>query len=176
MSMVSTTDAPSRKGAGLRAPAPLRRLGAVGRRVWTAGGPVAEGLAGHLAAVARGVRAGREEIRRLEAWAAEARHAAASIRGANAGRVSAVLAAGPLVSAEDVTSGARISRMTAERMLNRMTEMGLIREITGAGRFRLWQAKPISGRAGRYRFCGWTGSARAGEASQMTNIRNLGAT
>jgi hypothetical protein len=119
---------------------PFVPLGAAGRRVWTAGGPVAERLAGHLAAVASGARAGREEIRRLEAWAAEARCATAGIRGQNAGRVIAILAARPLVSAEDVATGAAISRMTAERMLNRMTAMGVIREITGAARFRLWRA------------------------------------
>ena len=117
-------------------------LGAAGRRVWTAGGTIEGRLAGHLAAVASGARAGREEIRRLEAWAAEARQATAGIRGANAGRVIAVLAARPLVSAEDVATGAGISRMTAERMLNRMLTMGVIREITGASRFRLWQATP----------------------------------
>jgi Fic family protein len=102
-------------------------------------------VAGHLAALATGARAGREEIRRLEAWAAEARQATAVIRGANAGRVIAVLAARPLVSAEDVATGAGISRMTAERMLNRMTNLGVIREITGASRFRLWRANPSAG-------------------------------
>ncbi|MFC0201224.1 DUF1403 family protein [Paracoccus rhizosphaerae] len=115
-------------------------LGSAGRRVWTAGGDVAARLAGHLAAVAAGARAGRDEIRRLDNWAAEARRAIEGIRGANADRVITVPAARPLVSAEDVATGAGISRMTAERMLNRMTEIGVIREITGASRFRLWRA------------------------------------
>jgi hypothetical protein len=115
-------------------------LGPAGRRVWTAGGAVEERLAAHLAALSTGARASREEIRRIEAWAAEARRATAAIRGENAGRVIAVLAARPLASAEDVATGAGISRMTAERMLNRLTEMGVFREITGASRFRLWRA------------------------------------
>lgn len=117
-------------------------LGAAGRRVWTAGGAIEERLAGHLAAVASGARAGREEIRRLEAWSAEARVATSGIRGANAERVIAVLAARPLVSAEDVAAGAGISRMTAERMLNRIKGLGVVREIVGASRFRLWRANP----------------------------------
>ena len=124
---------------------PFVPLGAAGRRVWTAGGSVAERLAGHLAAVSAGARAGREEIRRLAAWALEARFATSGIRGRNAGRVIAVLATRPLVSAEDVATGAGISRMTAERMLNRMTDMGVIREITGATRFRLWRANQSAG-------------------------------
>ena len=119
-------------------------LGPAGRRVWTAGGAVEERLAAHLAALSTGARASREEIRRIEAWAAEARRATAGIRGENAGRVIAVLAARPLASAEDVAAGAGISRMTAERMLNRMTELGVIREITGASRFRLWRANPAA--------------------------------
>lgn len=117
-------------------------LGSAGRRVWTASGTVNARLAGHLAAISAGARAARDEIRRLASWAAEARQATAGIRGGNAGRVIAVLAARPLVSAEDVAAGAGISRMTAERMLNKMTAMGVIREITGAARFRLWRANP----------------------------------
>lgn len=124
---------------------PFAPLGPAGRRVWTAGGGVEARLAGHLAAVAAGARAGRDEIRRLAAWAAGAREATACIRGENASRVIAVLAARPLVSAEDVAAGAGISRMTAERMLNRMTAMGVIREITGAARFRLWRSNPSAG-------------------------------
>ena len=79
----------------------------------------------NLGAVASGAHTGREEIRRLEAWAAKARFATSGIRGQNAARVIAVLAARPLVSAEDVATGAGIIRMTAERMLDWMTEMGL---------------------------------------------------
>ena len=60
-------------------------LGPAGRRVWTAGGAVEERLAAHLAALSTGARASREEIRRIEAWAAEARRATAAIRGENAG-------------------------------------------------------------------------------------------
>lgn len=100
------------------------------------------GAVGHLAAVANGARAGRDEIRRLEACAAEARRVTSGIRGQNAGRVIAVLAARPLVSVDDVATGAGISRMNAKGMLNRMTEMGVIREITGASRFQLWWADP----------------------------------
>ncbi|SCY97016.1 HTH DNA binding domain-containing protein [Paracoccus tibetensis] len=78
----------------------------------------------------------------MESWAVEAREATTGIRGENADRVIAVFAACPLVSAEDVAAGAGISRVTAERMLNRVTAMGVIREITGAARFRLWRANP----------------------------------
>ena len=50
------------------------------------------------------------------------------------------LAAQPLVSAATVEESAGISRMTAKRLLARMQEMGLIREVTGSRRFRVWSA------------------------------------
>lgn len=117
-------------------------LGTGGRRVWTLGGPVEARLAAHLEALRRGARAAREELARVAEWAVRARAATAGVRGPNPGRVIAVLAARPLASAEDVARAAGISRMTAERMLNRMTDLGMIREITGASRFRLWCANP----------------------------------
>lgn len=101
-------------------------LGPAGRRVWTLGGPVEIRLAAHLAA-----RSGPERERRgtnpaPDGLGAEARHVTAAIRGGNPGRVNDVLAARPLVSAEEVATGAGISRMTtAERMLNRLTQKGV---------------------------------------------------
>lgn len=53
----------------------------------------------------------------------------------------AVLAAHPLLLTADVARRARVSRITAERVLARLQDMGLIREATGAIRFRLWAAK-----------------------------------
>ncbi|MDF3607057.1 hypothetical protein PE067_13495 [Paracoccus sp. DMF-8] len=41
----------------------------------------------------------------------------------------------------DVATRAGVSRITAERLLARMQAMGLIREATGATRYRLWAAK-----------------------------------
>jgi len=45
-----------------------------------------------------------------------------------------------MASAMQVEAEARISRIMAARMLNRLTEMGLVREITRGKRFRLWTA------------------------------------
>ena len=39
-----------------------------------------------------------------------------------------------------VEAEAGISRITAERMLNRLAQMGLTREVTGGSRFRFWAA------------------------------------
>ncbi len=43
-----------------------------------------------------------------------------------------------------IEQAAGISRDTAERLLARMQDMGLVREITGASRFRIWAARTYS--------------------------------
>ena len=55
-------------------------------------------------------------------------------------RVIAELAAQPLLSAAMLEAQTGISRDTAERLLARLRDLGLAREITGARRFRLWTA------------------------------------
>ncbi|QDA36969.1 DUF1403 family protein (plasmid) [Paracoccus liaowanqingii] len=40
----------------------------------------------------------------------------------------------------EMETRAGISRPTAERMLKRLNELGLTREVTGNRRFRLWTA------------------------------------
>ncbi|CAM3072814.1 DUF1403 domain-containing protein [Paracoccus nototheniae] len=115
-------------------------LGRHGRRVWTGFGPPGDRLTAHLTAIAAAAREGRAQIGQIARWAKAARTATHDVKGSNPARVIAVLAARPLVSAMQVEAEAGISRITAERMLNRMTAMGLIRETTGGRRFRLWAA------------------------------------
>ncbi|MFN3275661.1 MAG: hypothetical protein ACK41U_13425 [Paracoccus sp. (in: a-proteobacteria)] len=71
-------------------------------------------------------------------WCEQARAATAGIKGDNAAKVVAVLASRPLVSAMELEVKAAISRPTAERMLKRLTDLGLTREVTGHRRVRLW--------------------------------------
>lgn len=115
-------------------------LGRAGRRVWIDGGPPAERLRRHLEAVLQGATEARRELRRVADWAARAQDAIAAIKGENPGRVIAVLAAHPLMTTAMVETATGISRDTAERLLARMQAMGIVREITGARRYRLWAA------------------------------------
>lgn len=115
-------------------------LGRHGRGVWIDGGPPADRLRRHLAAVTQGVGEARQELLRLADWQARALQATARIKGDNPARVIAELAAHPLLSAAMVEARAGISRDTAERLLARLQSLGLAREITGARRFRLWAA------------------------------------
>lgn len=117
---------------------PFLPLGRLGRGVWIESGDAARRLARHLEAVRRGADAARAQMQRLTEWAGNARRATAPVKGHNLSRVIPVLVAHPLVSAAMVEEGAGISRITAERLLTKMQTMGLIREVTGARRFRLW--------------------------------------
>lgn len=113
-------------------------LGRHGRRVWTGFGSPEDRLAAHLIAVHEGAQEARTLILGICAWCEQARAATAGIKGSNAARVVAVLASRPLISAMELEVQAAISRPTAERMLKRLTDLGLTREVTGHRRFRLW--------------------------------------
>lgn len=115
-------------------------LGRHGRAIWTDGGPPEARLARHLAAVARGAADACRMLDRLACWAQAAREATAAIKGRNPARIIAALAAHPVLHTAQVEDLAGISRDTAERLLSRMRALGLVREITGARRFRLWAA------------------------------------
>lgn len=115
-------------------------MGRHGRQVWTDSGEVETRLIQHLAALAAGAGEARRHLLGLRAWADEARRRTESIKGRNPGRVIAALAAHPLMTTAMVEEAAGISRDTAERLLARMHDMGLLREVTGTRRFRLWTA------------------------------------
>lgn len=115
-------------------------LGRHGRVVWIDGGPPLARMQRQLEAVALAAQEARREILRVRDWSERARRAVAGIKGENPARVVAALAAQPLLSAAMVEAETGISRDTAERLLARLQAMGLVREITGARRFRLWTA------------------------------------
>lgn len=115
-------------------------LGRHGRQVWGDTGTPPERLHRHLLAVTEGCAEARLHLRRVAEWAAEAVKRTEAIKGKNPARVIAALAAQPLMSTAMVEQATGTSRDTAERLLARMHQMGLVREMTGTRRFRLWAA------------------------------------
>ncbi|MGB0748532.1 MAG: helix-turn-helix domain-containing protein [Magnetospiraceae bacterium] len=76
----------------------------------------------------------------LEAWQERAAHALKGRSGRTPKRLVEILSEWPLVSApmaEEITGA---SRAAAQRNLNDFTALGLIREVTGQGRYRVWCA------------------------------------
>ncbi|MFV0303232.1 MAG: DUF1403 family protein [Paracoccus sp. (in: a-proteobacteria)] len=125
------------EGAG---PLVMAPMGQAGRRVWNAGGDPQAFLGTWCGAVAAGCEDGFQQTLRIMAWAERATTATARIKGGNAALVSEMLMAYPVVSAAALEAEAAISRDTAERLLARLHGLGLIRELTGARRYRLWAA------------------------------------
>lgn len=119
---------------------PFTPLGQSGRRVWRQSGPAQARLSAWLDALQGGAARARAEAIRLDDWAARATAATARMKGDTPARVISALRAAPVMTTEMVEQQIGASRDTAERSLARLLAMGLIREITGTRRFRLWSA------------------------------------
>lgn len=98
-------------------------------------------LGRYLSAVAQGAVGAKAELSRIRSWAQKAKAETAQIKGDTPARIIDALVAKPLCSTEMVEQKLGVSRDTAERVLRRLHEMGVVREITGAARFRLWAAR-----------------------------------
>ena len=78
---------------------------------------------------------------RLADWHREASQRIADLSGRTPGRLLSVLEAWPLVSAPLAEAEARVSRATVQRNFERLMRRGVVREITGQGRYRIWTAR-----------------------------------
>lgn len=116
--------------------APLAMGGAGGLR---AGGPPADRLAHWLDGMETASLTAMRHLDDIEAWAARAEAAMTPLSGRTPPSLRAVLTEWPIVSASmaEVLTGA--SRAAIQRNIAWMEERGLIREVTGLGRYRLWR-------------------------------------
>lgn len=112
-----------------------------GMRQLAGTGPARLGV--FFAALAQGATQGRTELLQLQAWQARALDRVARIKGNNPARIIAALMARPIASTEMIETATGVSRDTAERLLARLHDMGLVREVTGARRFRIWAAAVV---------------------------------
>ncbi|MBA4491575.1 hypothetical protein [Paracoccus sp. S1E-3] len=119
---------------------PFAPLGRAGRRVLRRGGPPEARLRDHCVAVTDAATASRQDLLRLQGWAERAARMTAAIKGYDPGKIIAALITHPQALTATIETTAGISRDTAERLLTRMQAMGLVREITGTRRFRIWSA------------------------------------
>ena len=76
----------------------------------------------------------------IQAWSARAETMMAPLSGKTPPTLRAVLTEWPLVSAPMAETLTGASRATVQRNLAWMETRGLIREVTGQGRFRMWRA------------------------------------
>jgi hypothetical protein len=117
---------------------PLAMGGAVGLR---AGGPPADRLARWLDGMEKGCLTAMRHLDDIEAWTARAKTEMSPLSGKTPPALRSVLTEWPLVSAPMAEALTGVSRAAIQRNFAWMEARGLIREVTGQGRFRMWRNK-----------------------------------
>lgn len=117
--------------------APLAMGGAGGLR---AGGAPAARLARWLDGLDNACLSAMRHLDDIEAWSARAAKIMAPLSGRTPPALCAALTEWPLVSAPMAEKLTKASRAAVQRNLAWMEVHGLVREVTGQGRFRFWRA------------------------------------
>ena len=117
--------------------APLVMGGAGGPR---AGGPPAARLARWLDGMDTACLTAMRHLDDIEAWSARAEADMTALSGKTPRALRAVLTEWPLVSAPIAEALTGASRAAVQRNLAWMEARGLIHEVTGQGRYRMWRA------------------------------------
>ncbi len=107
----------------------------------SAGGAPERRLAAWIQGAHRAVLAALMTLDRLAAWRQRGEAETADLSGRTPARLIATLAAQPMLGAALAETETRASRAAVLRNLDLLTARGLVREVTGQGRFRVWAAK-----------------------------------
>ena len=116
--------------------APLAMGGGVGLR---AGGPPADRLARWLDGMASTCLTAMRHLDDIEAWSARAEAEMTSLSGKTPRALRVTLTEWPLVSAPMAEALTGTSRAAVQRNFAWMEARGLVREMTGQGRYRMWR-------------------------------------
>ena len=115
--------------------APLAMGGTGGLHV---SGLPSERLVCWLEGMESAVLSSMRHLDQIEAWGEKAKNVSAELSGRTLPALRRVLVEWPLVSASMAEALTGVSRTAAQRNLAWMEAQGLIREVTGQGRFRMW--------------------------------------
>lgn len=107
----------------------------------TASGAPERRLAAWLQGAHRAVLAALMALDRLALWRARAETQTADLSGRTPARMIAALATHPMLGAPQAEAETGASRAAVLRNLDLLEARGLVREVTGQGRFRVWTAK-----------------------------------
>lgn len=100
----------------------------------------AKGLAVWLAGAEQATLAALLQLDRIEIWHARALTTIADMSGRTPGLLITSVLKWPLITAPLAERETGASRAAVQRNLDILTERGLLREITGQGRYRIWSA------------------------------------
>ena len=81
------------------------------------------------------------ELDRITAWHGRALAATAHLSGRTPARLIDALTDWPMLSAEALETLTGASRAAVQRNIDKLEDLGLTREVTGQGRFRMWKAR-----------------------------------
>ncbi|MGJ5620602.1 MarR family transcriptional regulator [Sulfitobacter sp. MF3-043] len=80
------------------------------------------------------------QLDRIASWRDKANTATGHLSGRTPARLIGALTDWPILSAEALETLTRVSRAAVQRNIDKLEKLGLIREVTGQGRFRMWRA------------------------------------
>ncbi len=103
-------------------------------------GTVEEKLAAWVRGAGQAALAALLHLDRISAWETRARDATSDLSGRTPPVLIDALTAWPMVSAPLAEELTQSSRAAVQRNLDKFTRRGLIREVTGQGRYRVWTA------------------------------------
>lgn len=129
-----------RLAAGSGRALPFLPLSLTGVTALTVTGAADRRLAGWISGAHRAVLAVLMALDRLAAWQARAEAGVADLQGRTPARLIAALAAHPTLAAPQAETETGASRAAVQRNLDLLAARGLVREVTGQGRFRVWAA------------------------------------
>jgi hypothetical protein len=98
-------------------------------------------LAGWISGARTAVLSALLELDRLAVWRARAERETAGLSGRTPARLIACIAAHPMVATPLAEAETGASRAAVQRNLDLLCDRGLVREVTGQGRFRVWAAQ-----------------------------------
>ncbi|WP_336420721.1 hypothetical protein [Roseovarius sp. D22-M7] len=104
------------------------------------GGDPAERLRNWLKAAEQGLVRAMRHIDQLERWEDTARDRAACLSGRTPSRLIEAFCSWPLITAPMAEKFTGVSRAAIQRNLAWFEAQGLVTEVTGQGRFRIWRA------------------------------------
>lgn len=105
-----------------------------------AGGAASERLTRWLVGMEAACLTAMRHLDAIEAWSARVEAEMTQLSGKTPPTLRAVLTEWPLVSAPMAEAMTKASRAAVQRNLAWMEARGLIREVTGQGRYRMWRA------------------------------------
>ncbi len=120
---------------------PFLPLTLVGFSALTASGSPEARLAGWITGAQRAVLSALLALDRLAQWRARAMAETADLQGRTPARLIAALAAQPMLAAPQAEAETGASRAAVQRNHDVLVDRGLIREVTGQGRFRVWAVR-----------------------------------